>query len=273
MILALLFLIMSICISGNILYFTNLYLYWYYILLFIFLIPVFFVLIFLVYLILVFLWSLLLRKTKERTRPHRFYYFWVRQTAILLLLYSRTRVKVIGKELLDPKKRYMVISNHISTFDPIVAMAKLGLDPLICVSKKENFNIPICGPFIHHAGFIELDRTNNRSAIRMINRACSDLEKDLASIYICPEGTRSKTGELLPFHPGSFKIATRANVSIVICHIENTHLIAKHFPFRGTKTKLEIVKVISIEEIQKLTTAELADMAYNILLKKKENEQ
>ncbi|MDE7105725.1 MAG: 1-acyl-sn-glycerol-3-phosphate acyltransferase [Anaeroplasmataceae bacterium] len=203
--------------------------------------------------------------------PKRFWYFWIKQTITQLLLLSRTKVHVIGKEQIDPKKRYLVVTNHISNFDPIITIEKLGLHPLICVTKKENLKIPICGAFIHHAGFIPLDREDAHSGIKMLRTATSFLEKDLASIYICPEGTRSKTGQMAPFHPGSFKIAKKAEVEIIVCYVENTNLIAKHFPFRGTKTTLKIVKIISKEEVLEKNTAELAEEAQRLIEIEKEN--
>ncbi|MDE6660534.1 MAG: 1-acyl-sn-glycerol-3-phosphate acyltransferase, partial [Anaeroplasmataceae bacterium] len=255
---------------GLIYYATHLYETWYYFFVPILLIPLLYVLIFGVYLIIVFLLSLFINKKKEIKKPNMICYWWIKQTIFQLLLLSRTRVKVIGKELLDPKKRYLVITNHISTFDPMIAIAKLGLYPLICVTKIENLKIPICGAYIHKAGFIELDRNDTRSGIEMVRKASSFLENDSANIYICPEGTRSKTGELLPFHPGSFKIATKAKVDIAVCYVENTNLIAKHFPFRGTKTTLKVVKVIPKEEVIEKNTKELALEAQEIIQKEKE---
>ncbi|MDE7264432.1 MAG: 1-acyl-sn-glycerol-3-phosphate acyltransferase [Anaeroplasmataceae bacterium] len=208
---------------------------------------------------------------KERSKPNLFLYFWVKQTIFQLLLLSRTRVKIIGKELIDSKKRYLVVTNHISAFDPMIAIARLGLKPLLCVSKIENFRIPICGPFIHKAGFIALDRNDAHSGVQMVRKATNYLEKDYGSIYICPEGTRSKTGKLLPFHPGSFKIATKAQADIIIGYIENTNLISKNFPFKGTKTTLKILKVIPKEEVLEKSTKDLALEAQEWIQREKEN--
>ncbi len=262
---------LSIGCSGIIYYFTHLYEQWYFFFVPILLIPILYVGIFIVYVLFLYLASLFLNTKKEVKQPKRFWNFFVQQTCFQLLLLTRTRVKVEGKEKIDPTQRYLVVSNHISMFDPIIIMQKLGLHPLIAVSKKENLKFPICGPFIHHAGFIFLDREDTHSAIDMVRKSTDYINQDLASIYICPEGTRSKTQELLPFHPGSFKIATRAEVPIIVCHIDKTHLIAKHFPFRGTKVKIKIVNIISKEDVISKKTTELADIAYEFIKKEKEN--
>lgn len=271
MILTIILLLLSIEISGTIYYFTHLYETWYYFFVPILLIPILYVVIFGIYVVILLIVSLFLNKKKEIKKPSVYWYFWVRQTVIQLLLLSRTRVKVIGKELLDKNKRYLVVSNHISNFDPLLTITKLNLQPLICVTKKENLRIPICGPFIHHAGFISLDREDAHSGVQMVRKATNFITRNLASIHICPEGTRSKTGEILPFHPGSFKVATRAEVDIVVCYIKNTNLIAKHFPFRGTKTTLKIVKVIPKEEVIEKKTTELALEAEELIKKEKEH--
>ncbi|MCM1130572.1 MAG: 1-acyl-sn-glycerol-3-phosphate acyltransferase [Roseburia sp.] len=271
LILAIILLVLSIGASGAIYYFTHLYFSWYFLFVPILLIPILYVVIFGIYLIILFIISLFLNQKKEIKNPNRFYYFWVRQTILQLLFFSRTKVKVIGKELLEKNKRYLVVSNHISNFDPLLFVAKLKLQPLICVTKKENLKIPICGPFIHRAGFISLDREDAHSGVQMVRKAADFIARDLASIYICPEGTRSKTTELLPFHPGSFKIATKVGTDIAVCYVENTNLIAKNFPFRSTKTILKIAKVIPKEEVLEKRTTELAFESEKIIKKEKEH--
>lgn len=271
LILTIILLILSIGTAGVIYYFTHLYETWYYFFVPILLIPILYIVIFGIYLVVQLIVSLFLSKKKEIKKPNAYWYFWVKQTIFQLLLLSRTKVKVIGKELLDKNKRYLVVSNHISNFDPLLTISKLNLHPLVCVTKKENLKIPLCGPFIHHAGFISLDREDAHSGVQMVRKATDFITRDLASIYICPEGTRSKTGELLPFHPGSFKIATKAEVDIVVCYVENTNLVVKHFPFRGTKTTLKIVKVIPKEEVLAKKTTELALEAEELIKKEKEH--
>lgn len=272
MILTITFIVLSLALSGTIYYLGNFYQNWYLFWVPILLIPIFYLLLFALYICFLFFLSLGMKKSSVVDKPHRFWYFWVRQTAIQLLFLSRTKIDLKGIQHLDRKKRYVVISNHISMFDPMLVMTKLKLDPLICVTKKENLKIPICGAFIHHAGFIPLDREDKRSGIEMIQKSTFYLKENLSSIYICPEGTRSKSGDLLPFHPGSFKMALKAEADLVICYIENTNLISKHFPWKRTKTKLHILQILPKEEILEKTTIELADLSYQIIKNYKEQQ-
>jgi 1-acyl-sn-glycerol-3-phosphate acyltransferase len=63
-------------------------------------------------------------------------------------------------------------------------------------------------------GGLFIDRNNPRKALRTISEGSKKIEKG-NGMLIFPEGTRSKIGELLPFHAGSFKLATEAGAVIV----------------------------------------------------------
>ncbi len=271
MLLSIIFFIISLFLSGLIYFYTNIYDKWYYYFILLVLLPVLFIAVFAIYVIILFVISLFMNKKKEINKPNKFYYFIVSETIKLLLILSRTKIKVEGKELIDPNKRYLVVSNHISNFDPFLAIVSLKLKPLIGVTKKENLNIPIAGAFIHYAGFISLDRSSARSGVVMVKKAVSYIDNNQASIYICPEGTRSKTNELLPFHAGSFKIATKSMVDIIVCYIENTDKIAKNFPFRKTNTRIKVLKVIPKEEVISKNTNELSLEAYELIKNEKES--
>ncbi len=271
MFLSVIFLLISLLLSSLIYYYTNIYDKWYYYFILLVLIPALFIAVFGIYVIVLFFISLFMNKKKEIKKPNKFYYFIVYQTIRMLLLLSRTKIKVEGKELIDSNKRYLVVSNHISNFDPFLTIVSLNLKPLIGVTKKENLNIPVAGPFIHYAGFISLDRSDARSGVEMVRKATSYINNNQASIYICPEGTRSKTKELLPFHPGSFKIATKSEVDIIVCNIENTDKIAKNFPFKKTITKIKVLKIIPKEEVISKNTTELSLEAYDLIKKEQES--
>lgn len=271
MLLSIIFLLISIALSSVIYYFANIYDKWYYYFILLVLIPALFIAVFAIYVIILFIFSLFMNKKKEINKPNSFYYFFIEQTIKLLIFLSRTKIAVEGVEQIDPQKRYLVVSNHISNFDPFLTIVALKLKPLIGVTKKENLNIPVAGAFIHHAGFISLDRSSARSGIEMVKKATTYIDNNQASIYICPEGTRNKTEELLPFHPGSFKIATRAEADIIVCYIEDTDKIVKNFPFKKTKTRIKVLKIIPKEEVVSKNTTELSLEAYNLIKNEKES--
>ena len=104
----------------------------------------------------------------------------------------------------------MFVGNHRSNFDPIIEWLVLKPWDIAFISKGENFKIPFFGRIIRKCCFMPIDRENPRKALRTINKASDLLQSGEVSIGVYPEGTRSKTGELLPFHDGVFHIAKKA---------------------------------------------------------------
>lgn len=272
MFLTTLFLFLSLGISSFVFCYYHLYTQWYCYLLLILSIPLLYLILFAIYLILLFIASLFINKKKEVKKPNKFINFFVKETCFQLLLLSNTKVHFSSSKEFDPKKKYMVISNHISNFDPIALIVKLGIDPLMCITKKENISIPICGAFIHKAGFISLDRNNFHSSVKSISKAIEYIQKDESSVYVCPEGTRSKSLELLPFHAGTFKIALNSKSDIVVCYIQNTNLIHKNFPFKRTHVYVKVLDVIPYEQIKDLSSQQVANLMFGII-KKEEMER
>lgn len=272
MALTVLFLIVSCFVSAFINYWYCWYEKWYMIIISILLIPVLYLLCFGIYIIIVFFASLFMNKKKQVKNPSKVAYFFVKHTIRQLVLLSNTKVHVTGLDKLPKDERFLIISNHVSMFDPIVVVDRFKIKHIICVTKPENKNIPICGPFIHKAGFIAIDRENNHNAIHSIRQASDYIKTGKYNVYICPEGTRSKTGEMLEFHAGSFKIATRAECGVAICSIKNTNMISKNFPFKRTHVYLDVLDFVSKEEVQELRTVDLSNKAFNIIKAKLEGE-
>nr|MDE5714777.1 1-acyl-sn-glycerol-3-phosphate acyltransferase [Anaeroplasmataceae bacterium] len=241
----------------------HLYKDWYFIFLLIGMIRVFYGICFLIYILFLFFWSLFLSKKKIIKQPSRIANFIIKETCKKIIFFSNTKLHLQGFEKM-PEQPCLFVSNHTSMFDAIAMLAILKKS-VCCVTKMENERIPICGPFIHHAGYISLDRSNAFHAVKSIQKAAEYIETNTASIYICPEGTRSKTGEMLPFHPGSFKIATKTEADIVLISISGANQVKKNFPFRRSHIYITLVDVLSHEAYHDKKTVEIADIAYEII--------
>ena len=148
----------------------------------------------------------------------------------------------------------------------MVAMDKLRDSNISFISKPENMAIPVVGKVLYGAGFLAIDRENDRNALKTILTAADYLKRDLCSIGIYPEGTRSKTGELLPFHAGSFKIAQRAKVPVVVACVRGSEKSQVVNPFRPNKVRLEILDVIPAETVSASRTDALAEQARELIL-------
>ncbi|MDR3336981.1 MAG: 1-acyl-sn-glycerol-3-phosphate acyltransferase [Treponema sp.] len=122
-------------------------------------------------------------------------------------------LKITGKENIPEKGGVCFVSNHGSIFDIVLLLASAGR-PLGFVAKKELGFIPILNLWILLIGGLFIDRSNIRKSLRTIKTGVKHIQGG-GSMLIFPEGHRSKGQGLLPFHPGSFKLATQSGAPIV----------------------------------------------------------
>jgi 1-acyl-sn-glycerol-3-phosphate acyltransferase len=218
----------------------------------------------LLYLLFLFVASLFLSQKKKITAPKAFCAFMIRITMDWLMRLFRIRIKLTGTEKI-PDEPCIIVSNHRSDFDPMTVLAVLKGRKLSYISKDANFRIPIVGNFIHHAGFLAIDRGNGMRAMRTLKQAAEMMKVAGVDIGIYPEGTRSKTGELLRFRPGAFVLAKRADAPIVIMTTKGTELISKNVPFRSTNVELEIIGVIDRETLSTMEQDEISTVVRDMI--------
>ena len=139
-----------------------------------------------------------------------------------LVARADARVTVTGGPA-DWSQAYVIMSNHQSHFDiPIVCYVVRGTVRM--VAKKELFRIPIFGRAMREAEMICIDREDRASAIASL-RAAGDLIASGVSVWIAPEGTRSKTGRLGHLKKGGFMLAHETGAPILPLAISGTHAI------------------------------------------------
>jgi 1-acyl-sn-glycerol-3-phosphate acyltransferase len=152
----------------------------------------------------------------SRERSERRLAWWARR----VIENARIDLRVEGREHLVPGESFVILSNHQSHLD--VPTLFHALTPAMrMVAKKELFRFPLFGPAMREAGFIEVDRQNRAQAIASLQGGLSLLREGL-HVWIAPEGTRSITGELLPFKKGGFLLATSAGVRILPVALHGT---------------------------------------------------
>ncbi len=145
-------------------------------------------------------------------------------------------VKVTGREHIQKKQSYIIVSNHQSMYDVLVLYGWLGVD-LKWVIKKELRKVPLIGFAAEKGGNIFIDRTDPRTAYESLRQAREKIVNG-TSIIILPEGTRSRSGELGEFKKGAFWLALQLKLPIVPVTIMNTGKILpprtlKLFPGRA----------------------------------------
>lgn len=132
-------------------------------------------------------------------------------------------LRVTGREHIDPQQSYVVIANHQSHFDIFAIYGWLGID-IKWVMKMELRKVPVIGIACERLGHIYIDRSNTEAAIRTIRDAREKVTGGTSVIFF-PEGTRSRTGELLRFKKGAFKMAMDLGVPVLPVTISGTRNI------------------------------------------------
>lgn len=152
----------------------------------------------------------------------------------------RIKLEVIGRENLQPDKNYIFAPNHSSVMDiPLLFVAVNRY--LVFVAKKELGRIPIFKTIIKVAGFVLVDRKNNKNAIESLEKLRSDMDQSPRSVAIFPEGTRSRNGELQDFKKGAAIFGINTGMPIIPVAITGSYSWWKKSFF---SKDLNIIKII-----------------------------
>jgi len=133
--------------------------------------------------------------------------------ATLALGIAGIRFRVIGREHIPHDRAVVFCANHQSNVDPPVLFRALHRR-LHILFKAELRKVPVLGYAFEVGGFIAVARDNREAAMASIEQAARSIRAG-NSFLIFPEGTRSKTNELLPFKKGGFIMALKAQAPIV----------------------------------------------------------
>jgi len=131
----------------------------------------------------------------------------------LALALTGIKYRLAGAEQLPHDRAAVYCCNHQSNVDPPILYTALH-PRLHILYKQEIDQIPILARAFRMGGFIPIDRRNKEAAMRSIDAGAASLRAG-HSFLIFPEGTRSKTDEMLPFKKGGFIMAIKAGAPIV----------------------------------------------------------
>lgn len=160
------------------------------------------------------------------------------------------KFRISGTMPADPRRPYVAVSNHESFVD-ILLISHLPWE-MKWLSKVELFRIPLLGWLMRLAGDIPVERGTARSAVAAMKR-CREILAGKVSVIIFPEGTRSETGEMLPFKDGAFRLAIDAQVPILPMVVKGT----------GTALRKRSWKLgRSVAEVRVLEPVETAGMKH-----------
>ncbi len=182
---------------------------------------------------------------------------WFRRAAVIVTSVNPLwRFRTTGVRVTDPRRPYVAVANHES-FADIFLLSHLPWE-MKWLSKEAVFRIPLMGWLMRMAGDIAVRRGDARSRAEALD-ACRDRLSKGVSVMIMPEGTRSSTGELQPFHDGAFRLAVETGCPILPIAVAGTRAaIAKGSWVMGRANA--IARVLPPVETVGLTMDDVPDL-------------
>ena len=190
--------------------------------------------------------------------PEEVKYKHIQYILKLAVTSGNINLKVFGQENIPKENGFMLYANHQGMFD-ILALAATCDNPLAAVLKKELINIPFLKQVAQCTHSFAMDREDIRQSMEVIQAVTREVQKG-RNYLIFPEGTRSKNNQMLEFHRGSFKCATKARCAILPIALIDSYKVLDQKGCKPVTVQIHYLKPIPYEEYQGMNTAELAEM-------------
>ncbi len=166
---------------------------------------------------------------KDVEKAHIFPRVWGR----LFCFIVGVTVIVEGLDAIQKGKTYIFAANHASQFD-IFAFQGYFPHSFRWIAKKELFRIPVFGQTMRKVGYIAIDRSKGRQALKSLDEAARQIAAG-KSVLIFPEGTRTADGKLQEFKAGAILLAIKAGVPVVPIAFVNSYQILPKGKFLARK--------------------------------------
>ncbi len=200
-------------------------------------------------------------RVQEKDSPFYRKLLYICADAIHSILMLRVHTRDLDK--MPREGRVLLVCNHLNLLDPVVLLYYFHKKQLGFISKRENDKKFIIGPILHKTMCQPINRENDREALKTILNCVRLLKEDEVSVGVFPEGYTSKDGLLHPFRNGVFKVAQKAQVPIVICTLQNTHLAFRNIlRLKPTHVHLHVVEVLQPGDFAGLSTVQLGNLVH-----------
>ncbi|MCU0847044.1 MAG: 1-acyl-sn-glycerol-3-phosphate acyltransferase [Spirochaetes bacterium] len=177
------------------------------------------------------------------------------------------RIRIEGREKFKNNTTYMVVSNHQSQLDILVAFRLFR--HFKWVSKAEIFKVPLIGWNMALNRYIKIKRGVKDSIEKMMEDAEARLGEG-SSVYFFPEGTRSHDGKVKAFKHGAFTLAKKCKVPILPIVITGTMKALPKYSinFHGIqKICMRVLDEIPYQAFANLSIEETAEMVRQVIIK------
>ena len=190
------------------------------------------------------------------TYSHRIMGYYIFSPMILAISMVRVKAKGLNNILNEPA---IYAANHASQLDIPIICTRVNR-PMFFIGKIELKKIPILSQYMKIVGMIFVDRKNRERAMASMRTAIQDIQGG-KSIAAFPEGTRTKTGELLPFKKGVFTIAKEGRIPIVpIAVIGSAKALASgSFFLRPATVEIRILPALKGDDFFNMSIEEMAN--------------
>jgi 1-acyl-sn-glycerol-3-phosphate acyltransferase len=142
--------------------------------------------------------------------------------AAALLRIAGVDVEVTGTENIPDHNGLVVIANHISNFDPLVQFLALKDLSIRYMAKKELYKIPVFRTVIKSMNMVRVDRQAGAAGVAELKKRLALVFENGHTLAVFPEGTRSRTGEILDFKKGPFMTARSGDAEVLPITIVGT---------------------------------------------------
>ena len=185
--------------------------------------------------------------------------------ARILATAAPMKVRVEGRENIDPRQSYVLVSNHQSQFDIFLLYGWLGID-FKWVMKRELRSVPGIGMACDRLGHIFIDRSNHEAAMATLEAAKKKIV-DGTSVMFFPEGTRSRDGKLKRFKKGAFRMAADLGIPILPLTVTGTRdvLPAGTLDLMPGSARLIIHPPVPVEGLTASDCSELSNQVREII--------
>jgi len=174
------------------------------------------------------------------------------------------KVEVRIPESVKNDSPVVYVCNHQNSYD-IFTIANAVLPNTVSVGKKSLKWIPFFGQMYWLTGNILIDRKNTNKAMNTIALTAKKIREKNISVWLFPEGTRSKGRGILPFKTGAFRTALQAGVPIVPVCASNMHKKVDLNRWNNGKIIIEFMEPILIEDMNKDNIRTLTNEARELM--------
>jgi len=211
----------------------------------------------------VIIWLVTMPFDKRKIILHQYTCFW---GAFYTWVAPFWKVRVLDRHKFKRDKVYVVVSNHQSQLDILVAFNLFR--HFKWVSKAEIFNVPFVGWNMYLNRYVRLVRGDKQSIEEMM-RVSEERLKEGSSVYLFPEGTRSPDDKIRSFKPGAFIIAHKLNLPILPIAIAGTNKALPKYSMNVDgvhKIYFQILDEIPYEKFAHLSVEDTAEMVRGVII-------